>query len=488
MPKKKDYAVMKPKRQNSKISISQMFSTSEDGDYEGECDLSDALSIYSQSTNKTDTLKSTLSFTSTPPDSPVTPLSSIVSTPYSTLKRSSRSNKSESVMTPQRKDTSSKQNLSFSKLRESFGGKTSPRKSVKKDSNIPVMKPIRKAPSSPGIGSRLSLVRSSLNSRQKKMGSNVTRRKASSSSEDCNVTRNTSRRKSSCDRIEECISPEVCKQEIDTNKTSEEHKNEIESENVGASPRADTSIMYSDFEEMEALLIEKEKLAEELNQEKLSKQKLEEMNNAQMKKQEEMFQKIKMLEGEITNVDNKMAQMKITTETELDDLIESRRNLAAKLIMERGRAREDDLISISGMSIYSASENGLMLNQEVNDVSKCDLLDKLRVARRDKSELEKTIKQLRCDMLNERRKQEKVIKELMAQIRSFHMPLQRSESTQETVAIISDLKAQIETLTSQNKTQTKLIERLVTERNHHLNELARLKGNIEECSQLKDEV
>ena len=55
----------------------------------------------------------------------------------------------------------------------------------------------------------------------------------------------------------------------------------------------------------------------------------------------------------------------------------------------------------------------------------------MRTLRREKGELEITIKQLRCDGANEKRKQEKVIKDLTTQIRGYHMPVQRQESVGE---------------------------------------------------------
>ena len=54
--------------------------------------------------------------------------------------------------------------------------------------------------------------------------------------------------------------------------------------------------------------------------------------------------------------------MKVADEDQYDELEDQKRSLHAKLIQERGKARQmDDLISLSGMSVYS--ENGLMLNQ-----------------------------------------------------------------------------------------------------------------------------
>eukprot|EP00116_Pleurobrachia_bachei_P012671 sb/3472933/ len=157
--------------------------------------------------------------------------------------------------------------------------------------------------------------------------------------------------------------------------------------------------------------------------------------------------------------------------------------------MERGKQRvSDDLISISGMSIYS--EHGLLLSEDISDFSKRDLLDQVRNLKREKTELEGTLRQIRMDSANEKRKQDRVIKDLMAQIRGFHMPQKPTDVSgpQETMALITDLKHQLEQMTSQNKSQTKLIERLVSERNHHLLEMARLKGNMEESTQLRGEV
>ena len=70
-----------------------------------------------------------------------------------------------------------------------------------------------------------------------------------------------------------------------------------------------------------------------------------------------------------------------------------------------------------------------IITQDIGDYSKRELLEQLRILRREKGECEVTIKQLRCDTANEKRKQDKVIKDLMSQIRGFHMPVQRQEST-----------------------------------------------------------
>lgn len=48
--------------------------------------------------------------------------------------------------------------------------------------------------------------------------------------------------------------------------------------------------------------------------------------------------------------------------------------------------------------------------------------------KKDKAELETSIKQMRCDTANDKRKQDKVIKDLMTQIRGFHMPVSKQES------------------------------------------------------------
>ena len=68
--------------------------------------------------------------------------------------------------------------------------------------------------------------------------------------------------------------------------------------------------------------------------------------------------------------------------------------------------------------------------QDISDYSKRELLDQIKTLKKEKTELETTIKQLRCDSANEKRKQDKVIKDLMSQIRGFHnVPVQRQEST-----------------------------------------------------------
>ena len=57
-----------------------------------------------------------------------------------------------------------------------------------------------------------------------------------------------------------------------------------------------------------------------------------------------------------------MLKLKVSNEDQYDDLEDQKRSLHARLIEERGKQRQmDDLISLSGMSLYS--ENGLMLNQ-----------------------------------------------------------------------------------------------------------------------------
>lgn len=56
-----------------------------------------------------------------------------------------------------------------------------------------------------------------------------------------------------------------------------------------------------------------------------------------------------------------MVKLRIENE-DLEDLEDQKRSLSARLTQERGKVRQmDDLISLSGMSLYS--ENGLMLNQ-----------------------------------------------------------------------------------------------------------------------------
>lgn len=63
-----------------------------------------------------------------------------------------------------------------------------------------------------------------------------------------------------------------------------------------------------------------------------------------------------------SQVDCQMVKLKVSNEDEYDDLEDKKRSLHARLIEERGKQRQmDDLISLSGMSVYS--ENGLMLNQ-----------------------------------------------------------------------------------------------------------------------------
>ena len=67
----------------------------------------------------------------------------------------------------------------------------------------------------------------------------------------------------------------------------------------------------------------------------------------------------------LLQVDSQVAQLKLAKE-EYDDLEDHRQSLQHKLIEERGKQRhQDDLISVSGMSVYS--ENGLMLNQVNTD-------------------------------------------------------------------------------------------------------------------------
>ncbi|XP_063676774.1 inner centromere protein-like [Bolinopsis microptera] len=256
--------------------------------------------------------------------------------------------------------------------------------------------------------------------------------------------------------------------------------------------RCDSKVIYNDFEEMEALLMEQERLVDNLEQERQEKEELERIKTEQEKQQVEMQDTIKILEEEIVTVDCQMVKlsMKVADEDQYDELEDQKRSLHAKLIQERGKVRQmDDLISLSGMSVYS--ENGLMLNQDISDYSKRELLDQIKNLKKEKTELETTIKQFRCDGANEKRKQDKVIKDLMTQIRGFHnVPVKRQDSSglQETMAMITDLRSQLEQMKSQNLSQTKLIERLVTERNQHLVEMARLKGNVEESIHLKEEV
>ena len=70
--------------------------------------------------------------------------------------------------------------------------------------------------------------------------------------------------------------------------------------------------------------------------------------------------------------------------------------------------------------------------QDISDYSKRELLDQIKSLKKEKSELETTIKQLRCDSANEKRKQDKVIKDLMTQIRGFpYVPVQRQGSVRE---------------------------------------------------------
>ena len=66
----------------------------------------------------------------------------------------------------------------------------------------------------------------------------------------------------------------------------------------------------------------------------------------------------------IQQVDSQVVKLKVTN-GEFEDLEDHKRSLQHRLIEERGKQRQqDDLISVSGMSVYS--ENGLMLNQVIH--------------------------------------------------------------------------------------------------------------------------
>lgn len=271
-------------------------------------------------------------------------------------------------------------------------------------------------------------------------------------------------------------------------------------------PQPQKSGLPDDFEEMEALLMERDHLESQLAAERKQRTALEQAKVEHEEKQCRMQDQIKALEAEIIKVDGDMVHLRSRAE-DADKLADQKRALEARLIAARGAKREmdtisicsidDDLISLSGMSIYQ--ENGLMLNEDIHQLNKTELVQNLIAVKKEKKDLEANLKQLRCDMANEKRRHEKTVKDLMVQVRGIHMPgppvintEPDSQPAQPAVAEyerqLTELRTQLEAAEVHKKAQSKLVERLIGERNHHLIELARLRGDGEEATQLREEV
>ena len=88
--------------------------------------------------------------------------------------------------------------------------------------------------------------------------------------------------------------------------------------------------------------------------------------------------------------------------------------------------------NVSTKPVFTSYYNHLNhapFHQDIGDYSKRELLSQIKNLKKEKTELETTIKQFRCDGANEKRKQDKVIKDLMTQIRGFHnVPVKRQDS------------------------------------------------------------
>jgi len=253
--------------------------------------------------------------------------------------------------------------------------------------------------------------------------------------------------------------------------------------------------------------MERDQLESQLAAERKQRTELELSKAEHEEKQARMQDQIKALEAEIIKVDSDMVHLRSRAE-DADKLADQKRALEARLIAARGAKREmdtisicsvdDDLISLSGMSIYQ--ENGLMLNEDIHQLNKTELVQNLIAVKKERKELEGSLKQLRCDMANDKRRHEKTVKDLMVQVRGIHMPgppLSTDEpnippdstpSAAEYERQLAELRAQLEQGEVHKKAQSKLVERLIGERNHHLIELARLRGDGEEATQLREEV